>query len=224
MMYSATQTWSHAVVKVRVLTVETGTFLMESDCNLILALLTYMSLVQLSELSCIVGTIMPHLVYIAVLLRPMQSIMTMVERLCMQDCMLVEVSVHTKRNLNTVNNLSITCIAGDVIISDGMIFTVDSDLNRGSPLFTLTCTSTGGPATTVTWTRDSETVSGGVTVLQNATTAQYTHTLTVSGRQRGHYQCTVSNNKPSEDTAQLTLQGMYTMRILSCPQSYLSTC
>ena len=88
-----------------------------------------------------------------------------------------------------------------------MNFTVDSELNGGSPQFTVTCTSTGGPATTVTWTRDSETVSGGMTVLNNAVTAQYTHTLTVTGRLGGQYQCNVTNNKPSTATAQLTVQG-----------------
>ena len=82
-----------------------------------------------------------------------------------------------------------------------MTFTVDSDLNGDSPQFTLNCTSTGGPATSVTWTRDSETVSGGVTVLNDPVTAQYTHTLTVTGRLGGLYQCTVANNKPSTATA-----------------------
>ena len=97
--------------------------------------------------------------------------------------------------------------AGDVTIPDGMTFTVDSDLNGESPQFTLTCTSTGGPATTVTWTRDSETVSGGMTVLDDPETAQYTHTLTVTGRLGGQYQCTVSNSKPSQDSANFTVQG-----------------
>ena len=91
-----------------------------------------------------------------------------------------------------------------------MTFTVISDLNGESPQFTLTCTSTGGPATTVTWTRDSETVSGGMTVLDDPVTAQYTHTLTVTGRLGGQYQCTVSNNKPSEDAANFTVQGTCT--------------
>ena len=99
------------------------------------------------------------------------------------------------------------CHTGDVTIPGGMIFTVDSDLNGDSPQFTFTCTSTGGPATTVTWTRDSETVSGGMTVLNNAVTAQYTHILTVTGRLGGQYQCNVTNNKPSTTTAQFTVQG-----------------
>ena len=95
-----------------------------------------------------------------------------------------------------------------------MTFTLESDLNGAngaSPQFTLTCISTGGPATTVTWTRDSVTVTEGTeTVLDNRETAQYTHTLTVTGRLGRLYTCTVANNKPSEDLAQLTVQGMVT--------------
>ena len=89
-----------------------------------------------------------------------------------------------------------------------MTLTVDSDLNGASPQFTLTCISTGGPATTVTWTRDSATAMGDeMTVLDNAETATYTHTLTVTGRLGGLYQCSVSNSKPSSDAAELSVQG-----------------
>ena len=97
-------------------------------------------------------------------------------------------------------------ILGDIIIPDGMVFTVVSDLNGATPQFTLTCISTGGPATNVTWTRDSVTVTEGTqTVLNNRETSQYTHTLTVTGRLRGLYTCTVANNKPSQASAELTL-------------------
>ena len=103
---------------------------------------------------------------------------------------------------------------GDVTIPDGMTFTVDSDLNGESPQFTLTCVSTGGPATTVTWTRDSVLVSeGNITVLDDRETAQYTHTLTVSGRLGGLYQCTVSNNKPSSDSATFVVMGTCTSEV-----------
>ena len=89
-----------------------------------------------------------------------------------------------------------------------MTFTNDSDLNGASPQFTLTCISTGGPATTVTWTRDSATAMGDeMTVFTNVTTAQYTHTLTVTGRLGGDYQCNVSNTKPSEAVADFTVEG-----------------
>ena len=82
--------------------------------------------------------------------------------------------------------------------------------------FTLTCISTGGPATTVTWTRDSTTVTEGnkKTVLNDPVTAQYTHTLTMT--LPGLYTCTVANNKPSHDSAskrvsffQLWLKGVF---------------
>ena len=67
-------------------------------------------------------------------------------------------------------------------------FELHSELIAIDPQFTLTCISTGGPATTVTWTRDSVTVSqGNMTVLNNSVTAQYIHTLTVSGRLGGLY-------------------------------------
>ena len=107
---------------------------------------------------------------------------------------------------------------GEVMISGGMTFTVDSDLNGASPQFTLTCISTGGPATTVTWTRDSVTVTeGNETVFNGDTTApQYTHTLTVTGRLGGLYTCTVANNKPSEDSTSYTVQGDGRMHVNHC--------
>ena len=87
-------------------------------------------------------------------------------------------------------------------ISGGITLTVLSDLNGPSPQFTLTCVSTGGPATTVTWTRDSTTV-----IEDDSVTAQYTHTLTVTGHLGGLYACTVSNNKPSSASASITVTG-----------------
>ena len=92
----------------------------------------------------------------------------------------------------------------NVEISGELTITVNH--NGASPQFTLTCISTGGPATTVTWTRDSTTVTEGTeTVLDDPVTAQYTHTLTVTGTLPGLYNCTVENNKPSSDSA--TLEG-----------------
>ena len=103
------------------------------------------------------------------------------------------------------------CVLGDVTAS----LTVNSDLNGASPQFTLTCISTGGPATNVTWTRDSDTVTEGTeTVLDDRVTAQYTHTLTVTGRLGGLYTCIVANDKPSEDSAQLFVQGSCTSNIV----------
>ena len=100
-------------------------------------------------------------------------------------------------------------IIGIITISGDVTLTVDSDLNGPSPQFTLTCISTGGPATTVTWTRDSVTVTeGNKTVLDDPVTAQYTHTLTVTGRLGGLYTCTVANDVPSEDSDGLRVHGI----------------
>ena len=85
-------------------------------------------------------------------------------------------------------------------ISGGFTLTVDTD--EISPQFILTCISTGGPATTVIWTRDTTPVTeGNETVLLNPTTSQYLHTLKVNGDIKGRYTCTVANNKPSNASA-----------------------
>ena len=126
----------------------------------------------------------------------------------MWEYIIPEVYIYTQK-------VSSACIwqsfltSGNIRISDGVSFTVDSDLNGASPQFTLTCISTGGPATTVTWTRDSVPVTEGTeTVLDDPVTAQYTHNLTVTGRLPGLYTCTVANNKPSEAGSNYTVQGL----------------
>ena len=99
-----------------------------------------------------------------------------------------------------------------------MTLTVDSDLNGASPQFTLTCISFGGPATTVTWTRDSEVVNGS-TVLIHADIATYSHTLTVTGRTEGLYRCSVSNSKPSSAAAELNVEGIVLLISYNTPQA-----
>ena len=87
--------------------------------------------------------------------------------------------------------------------------------------YTLTCTSTGGPATTVTWIRNSTTVTEGTeTVLDDPVTAQYTHTLTVTTG--GEYTCTVSNTKPSSASANLIVKGIaFTLLLVTLSIPYL---
>ena len=106
---------------------------------------------------------------------------------------------------------SIIIFVGDITLSDTIEFnSIDED---STPQFTLTCISTGGPATTVTWTRDSVTITAVTeTTLDNSITAQYTHTLTVTGRLGGLYTCTVANNKPSNDSSSLRVRGKDNMR------------
>ena len=91
------------------------------------------------------------------------------------------------------------CILGDITIPDGVTLSMN----------TLTCISTGGPATTVTWTRDSVDAIGDTeTVLNDPVTAQYIHTLTVSELLGGLYTCTVTNDKPSTASANINIQGI----------------
>ena len=93
-----------------------------------------------------------------------------------------------------------------IIIYSGI--SISGDIVFDAEQFTLTCNSTGGPATTVTWTRDSTTITkGNETVLDDPVTAQYTHTLN-NVRTAGTYKCTVANNKPSSTSHTITLQGV----------------
>ena len=86
---------------------------------------------------------------------------------------------------------------------------ISGNLTFDSEQLTLTCISTGGPAATVSWTRDSTTVitEGTETVLNDAVTAHYTHTLNVTTA--GVYTCTVANNKPSSASANSSVTGMH---------------
>ena len=82
-------------------------------------------------------------------------------------------------------------------------FQLTSMLNASTPTFTLTCTSTGGPGTTVSWTVNNHTVTEDkdhhITsqILTDPETATYNHTLAVNGRMEGKYECRVSNRKSS---------------------------
>ena len=81
------------------------------------------------------------------------------------------------------------------------------------PVFTLTCVSTGGPATTVAWIRDGATVSTDANHVFTKTvtdqlTATYNNTLTVTGREPGSYTCSVANVRTDPPaTASLNVAG-----------------
>ena len=97
---------------------------------------------------------------------------------------------------------------GEISIPGAVTLTVNSDLNGASPQFTFTCISTDGPATTVSWTRDSENIGKGMTVFNDPVTARYTHTLTMTGRLPGVYKCSVENDKHS-NAETFTVKGKH---------------
>ena len=98
--------------------------------------------------------------------------------------------------------LAFTLSDGQVMISGAINFQLDTEPNTDPPVFTLTCTSTGGPATTVSWTRDSNAVTANddhiiTSRVTDAVGAIYVHTLRVTGRRVGSYSCSVSNSRTS---------------------------
>ena len=92
-------------------------------------------------------------------------------------------------------------------------FSLISALTADPPAFTLTCVSTGGPATTVTWTRDGAAATGVISqTLTSMLTATYVNTLTVTGRLPGNYQCSVTNDR-STTVRVLTVQGVISVAL-----------
>ena len=88
-----------------------------------------------------------------------------------------------------------TSTLGAPTISDPLEFSLMSAVSADPPVFTLTCVSTGGPATTVTWTRDGAAATGDTSqTVTDMMTATYTNTLTVTGRLPGVYECKVDND------------------------------
>ena len=119
--------------------------------------------------------------------------------------------------------VSFTPSTGQVTIPGEITFQLKTDPITDPPVFTLTCTSTGGPATTVSWSRDGTTLSDDsnhdiTSQVMDTVTATYTNTLTVTGRLAGQYECSVSNSRtPSGSTRSLTIVGKeYTVRMLPC--------
>ena len=99
-------------------------------------------------------------------------------------------------------------------VNSGSPSITDLLYNRFTLTLTLTCTSTGGPATTVTWRKNGAVVEvDGTTYHQsqrvvNTRTATYESTLSsnVDANFVGNFTCTVSNSKGSS-TKSVTLNG-----------------
>ena len=112
---------------------------------------------------------------------------------------------------------------GDLAILEG-VSAITLESNGRSTWFIVTCISTGGPATTVIWTRDSDIITeGNETVLDDRVTAQYTHTLTVNEATsfNGTYTCQVSNAKSSyvvSDKIEATVIPNGSGNMLHCSQ------
>ena len=100
-----------------------------------------------------------------------------------------------------------------VKINGTLQFRLQTTPTADPPVFTLTCISTGGPATTVNWKLNGVIVSYDpnhkftktVTDQLNAT---YSNVLTVTGREPGNYMCSVANVRTAPPaTASLNVAG-----------------
>ena len=107
------------------------------------------------------------------------------------------------------NNTLAPYPSGVVMVTDPLQLSLTTNLTAEPPVFTLTCVSTGGPASNVTWTQDGAAAIGNTyqtVVDQQAIT--YHNTLMVTGRLPGSYTCSVSNDRTDQpSTAALTVAG-----------------
>ena len=100
-------------------------------------------------------------------------------------------------------------ILGISSIIEPLQFNLQTTPTADSPVFTLICISTGGPATTATWIRDGAAAIGvtSQTVVDQAAIT-YHSTLIVTGRQLGNYQCSITNDRTTRPTtASLNVTG-----------------
>ena len=72
---------------------------------------------------------------------------------------------------------------------------------------TLTCTSTGGPATTVTWTKDGAVITPSTThqqtqMIVDTVEGIYQNTLSVAEHLYGLYSCVVENSRGSSNRSE----------------------
>ena len=89
--------------------------------------------------------------------------------------------------------------------------------NISSSFTTLTCTSTGSPPTTVTWTKDGvtlptdETIYSFTQTLVDRATSTYNNTLTIDASfvdVIGNYSCSVSNSIGTSSVQETEIKGM----------------
>ena len=123
---------------------------------------------------------------------------------------IVSVGLYNSVGGNVYTHACILCILiyhtileiEEITVSDDVEFQLITDST-----FRLTCISTGGPATTVTWTRDNVTITEGTVTHYVTDDESYINILTVTERLEGLYTCTVANDRPSSDSANITVQG-----------------
>ena len=104
------------------------------------------------------------------------------------------------------------------LTSTSMSFTLHTEPDVSPPEFTLTCRSEGGPATTVAWERNGDTLGEGDNMIETSQVivkftrnTVYENRLRVRGREEGSYRCTVSNDFGHDSLAstQIMISGIW---------------
>ena len=89
-------------------------------------------------------------------------------------------------------------------------------------LYTLTCTTSGTPPTSVTWTRngviisDDDSMYKSTQVLVDRNNTEYENRLTVTGSFEdavGDYSCTAENSIGTSDTVNRTIKGKHALTL-----------
>ena len=120
----------------------------------------------------------------------------LVLNICSKQCSVIIRTFQLKYWI-LVHSLNYSSYTGGVNIVD-MQFALMTALTAETPMFTLTCASSGGPATTVTWERDGVQLMDDSEysisqVVEDTVQAVYSNRLSVYGRLTGVYRCIVDN-------------------------------
>ena len=103
---------------------------------------------------------------------------------------------------------------GHIMLQNGLQFQLLTEPNIDPPVFTLTCSTTGGPPTIVSWTRDSRTMVYDSSfvftqTVTNFVAATYTNTLTITGRYPGQYTLTALNRNTDIYTVSIPVTSTF---------------
>ena len=103
---------------------------------------------------------------------------------------------------------------GHIMLQNALQFQLLTEPNVDQPVFTLTCSTTGGPPTVVSWMRDSTTVLYGNSFVFSQTVtdfvdATYTNTLTITGRYPGQYTLTALNRNTDSYTVSIPVTSTF---------------
>ena len=134
------------------------------------------------------------------------------------NCLVVSWQHSTNCSILVIISILYTYSTGHPRITSSIQFSLVSALYADPPKFKLTCSSTGGPATTVLWKKDGVPLLYGTThiltqVITSTAEANYNNTLIVTKRETGNYSCTVSNAR-GNDSSFIVVDGKFLVHVV----------